>query len=175
MTYHDRCLSWGSWGIQSQPQTGWQGVTFSREKVFLQQQVQAGPEAHPLSYPTETISFPGIKALEHEADQFDLPFLFCNLTDHLFAPFLYWAKWSICWHPFAHHIYLQGNRKKQFKVTCVYDRWDMHKILHLGHTLQYTILRTHVTVHNAQCQKYVASRHYAVNTYSQVKTPNDGG
>jgi hypothetical protein len=63
-------------------------VTFSREKIFLQQQVQARPEAHPLSYATETSSFLGIKALEHEADNFDLPFLFCNLTEHLFAPLL---------------------------------------------------------------------------------------
>ena len=65
--------------------------------------------------------------------------LFCNLTEHLFAPFLDWAKWSICWHSFAHHIYLHGNRKKQFKVICVYDRWEMHKILHLECTLQYTM------------------------------------
>jgi len=36
----------------------------------------------------ETSSFPGIKALEHEADHFYLPFLFCNLTEHLFARFL---------------------------------------------------------------------------------------
>lgn len=167
MTYHDKCLSWRSWGIQSRPQTRWHGLTSSREQIFLQQQVQIRPEAHPLSYTTETSSFPGIKALEHEADHSDLPFLFCNLTEHLFAQFLDWAKWSMCWHSFAHYIYLQGNRKKQFKVICVHDRWWMHKILHLRveHTLQYTM----------QCQKYMASWHYAVDTYSQVKTPDDGG
>jgi len=44
----------------------------------------------------------------------------------------------------------------------------------MGHT-QNIAPRTHIRVHNAQCQKYVASRHYAVNTYSQVKTPNDDG
>lgn len=147
MTYHDKCLSWRSWGIQSRPQTRWHGLALSREQIFLQPQVQTRSEAHPLSYTTETSSFPGIKALEHEADHFDLPFLFCNLTEHLFAPFLDWAKWSMCWHSFAHHIYVQGNRKKQFKVICVHDRWRMHKILHLRveHTLQYIMHRVKST------------------------------
>lgn len=147
MTYHDKCLSWGSWGIQSQPHTGWHGAIFSRDKIFRQQQVQTRPEAYPLSYPMETSSFPGIKALEHEADHFHLPFLFCNLTEHLFALLLDWAKWNICRHSFPHHIHLQGNRKKKAIQghMCI---WPM------GHA-QNPALRTHITVHNAQIQKYV--------------------
>lgn len=63
-------------------------------------------------------------------------------------------------------LYLQGKRKKQFKVICVYDRWDMLKILHLENMLQYTM-------HSVKSMQ--ASWHYAVITYSQVQTPDDGG